>query len=86
MTLRTLVQTMPLCYAAALSFVLPAAGDLHAAGDLAGACGRVDSALRKMDCEPQPPDFVANGINPGIDGLASLYQQVANLKTLFGGP
>lgn len=86
MTSRTLVQTMPLCCAAALSFVLPAVGDLYAAGNLAGACGQIDSALRRMDVDPKPPDFVANGIDPNVDGLASLYQQVANLKTLFGCP
>jgi hypothetical protein len=39
-----------------------------------------------MDGDPKPPDFVADGINPSIDGLASLYQQVANLKNLFGRP
>ena len=34
----------------------------------------------------QTRDSIANGIDPNVDGLASLYQQVANLKTLFGCP
>ena len=70
----------------ALIEMIVAAGDKYAAGDLEGACGQVDSVLRKLDGDSKPPDFVANGTNPNIDGLVSLYQQVANLKTLFGCP
>lgn len=62
----------------AFANMIEAAGDLIEAGFIEDACGQLRSALRRVDGDPRPPDFVVG------DGAALIEEQIELLRDSLG--
>jgi hypothetical protein len=58
--------------------MLEMAGDLIAIGDIEGACGEINSCLKKCDDDPSQPDFATGS------AIYDLYDMITDLMTELG--